>query len=170
MLYGFKGEDMKKFNYNGKEMTFLELLPFSAVPEKTLRSRLFSGSSLWGVESALNTPFGEKGKVDEMSVSGSLKIEKRAKQPKTQEWGKPIREKETFYCSQCRTSKKIILLGKTFKNNNSMCTSCCEKAANTFNMTKQEIKAKDRAKIGLKKAYSKELSDTQLFFITRENN
>ena len=160
---------MKRFNFNGREMNFLELLPFSVVPAKTLRSRLFSGSSLWSVESALNTPFGEKGKIDEVSAGSSRVVEKRAKQPKPQTWEKPKREKETFYCVQCRTSKKTALLGYTYKNHNKVCAGCYEKMRKAVVISKQEKAIKDSHKKERKKAYSKYLSDTQLYFITREN-
>lgn len=160
---------MKRFNYKGKELTLSELLPFSVVPEKTLRGRLFSGNSLWSVESALNTPFGEKGKTDEMSVNDSCVIEKRAKQPKQQGWKRPDREKGTFYCVQCRKSKKIALLGRTYKNHNSMCTSCVEKAGKTSTMSKREKAIKRSQNKERQKRYNKPLSDKQVFFITGEN-
>jgi len=160
---------MKRFSYNGKEMTFHELLPLSAVPEKTLLGRLFSGNSLWSVESALNTPFGEKGKTPEVSVNESCKIEKKAKKNKPQRKMTIQRyEKETFYCVQCRRVKKINLLGRTFKANSKICTACAEEAEKVFSMDEKEIKAKDASKKSHMKTYKGNLTDKQLYFITGE--
>ena len=121
---------MKRFMYKGKERTFSELLPFSVVTEKKLYGRLFTGSSLWSVEAALKTPFGEKSKTDETSVNDSCKIEKRAKISKPQTAFHNSRYKEEmFYCVECRTFKNAELIGRIYENNCKQCTACFGKAS-----------------------------------------
>lgn len=164
---------MRKFEYDGRLLTFKELLPFSVVPEKTLRNRLFSSSEPWDVEKALNTPFGQKGKPKEISAndvnSDLLKIRNKEKERliKNSPRNYNVKSSEVFCCHNCRETKPNNLKGRRH-NNSYTCIDCDDKANKALNRKKWQINQKVRNYKANAEKYKKGLSEKELYFVTCE--
>ena len=165
---------MKKFEYKGSMLTFKELVPFSVVPEKTLRNRLYSSTSVWTAENAAHTPFGQKGKTPEISkTTVDRDINKQEKElnktlAKSNNIQSAIRghDKSTFACVNCGRSKAITLIGHRTKIG-LVCTSCEDRASKMSSRTESEK--------NIKRSHYKEAAKhyrdgtSSLFFTTNED-
>jgi transcription elongation factor Elf1 len=165
---------MRRFEYKGEMLTLKELLPYSVVPEKTLRSRLFTGTSLWTVESALTTPFGKTGKTPEVSKAiidiHTNKLNKKAtkqlKESGSVQSSERGSNRDVFTCLNCGFEKSKALIGMEARRTGFYCTSCVAKAERNSNLTEAEVKQK----ASINKIVSKRYKDgtVALYFVTGE--
>ena len=165
---------MRRFEYKGEMLTLEELLPYSVVPEKTLRSRLFTSTSLWTVESALTTPFGKTGKTPEVSKATidihtsklNQKATKQLKESGNIQSAERGNNKDTFTCLNCGFEKSKSLIGIEARKAGFYCTSCVAKAKRNSNLTEAELKQKAANSRIVSKRYRDGTS--ALYFVTGE--
>ena len=165
---------MKKYEYCGKMLTFKELLPLSVVPEKTLRSRLSSPTSIWTAESAVHTPFGKVGKTPEISKGAVDAFDNKQQKEITKKLAKSnnmqsamrAHDKKAFTCVNCGLTKLRKLIGVKTKTG-AVCTACNSLASKASSRTESE----KNIKRGHYKEAAKHYKDgtAPLFFITNED-